>query len=193
MIRPVRVSAPAETPVSLAEAKAHCRVTHSDDDAFITALIDAAVAHLDGYTGILGRCLVDQEWRQNYECWEWRFRLPFPDVSAVTVTYQDTDNSAQTVASSGLEIIEDALGAMIVFNDAFEAPALYTDAVAPIAVVFTAGFGAASAVPEPIKAAVRLLVGHWYENRESISAGPGLSELPMSVQSLVTPYRRGII
>lgn len=47
-LSPVRTAAPAELPITLAEAKAHCRVDYTDDDAFITSLIGAAVSHLDG-------------------------------------------------------------------------------------------------------------------------------------------------
>ena len=64
MHRPVLVTPPAETPVSRTEAKAHLRVDGTGDDDLIDGLIDAAVAHLDGYTGILGRCMVTQTWRQ---------------------------------------------------------------------------------------------------------------------------------
>ncbi|MCW5861278.1 MAG: head-tail connector protein, partial [Caldilineales bacterium] len=35
---------------------------------------------------------------------------------------------------------------------------------------FEAGYGAASAVPTRYKQALKLLVGHWYENREAILA-----------------------
>lgn len=38
-----------------------------------------------------------------------------------------------------------------------------------------------------IKAACLLLIGHLYENRESVTAGT-MVELPMSVQYLIAPY-----
>ena len=50
-------------PVDLARAKAHLNVFHDDDDAVISALIDAATAHLDGPDGWLGRALEEQVWK----------------------------------------------------------------------------------------------------------------------------------
>lgn len=158
MIRPVQTSAPAVDPVSLADVKSHLRVLHTDDDAMIASLISAAVADLDGYAGTLGRCMVNQEWRQDFKEWEWRFRLPFPNVSAATITYQDENDATQTVAADQFEIIEMHRGAEIVFKDAFEEPSTYDDAVAPISVTFTAGYGAASDVPQDIKIAIWLMV-----------------------------------
>jgi hypothetical protein len=40
---------------------------------------------------------------------------------------------------------------------------------------------------EDIKLAALLLIAHWYENRESVSA-EGLAPLPMGVDLLLTPY-----
>lgn len=65
MLAPVRVTPPAEPPVSLEEAKAHLRVDFGDDDLYVAGLIEAATAHLDGWSGILGRALVTQTWRQD--------------------------------------------------------------------------------------------------------------------------------
>ena len=43
-------------------------------------------------------------------------------------------------------------------------------------------------MPEPIRAAMRLLIGHLYEHRESVTEGR-LEETPMAVKSLLWPYR----
>lgn len=57
-----RVSGPAEEPVTLAEAKRHLREfsTVTDNDADITALIQAAREWVEEYTG---RALFEQQWR----------------------------------------------------------------------------------------------------------------------------------
>lgn len=190
MIRPIRVTAPTDRPVSVEDVRMNSYVDHYDDDPLLDVLIDAAVSHLDGYTGTLGRCMVNQSWRQDYHDWAWRFRLPFPDVSSVTITYQDTDNATQTVSSDDYEIIDDAQGSAVVFRDTFLEPSLYGDMVAPITVTMTVGYGTAADVPEPLKAAIKLMVGHWYHNREATGSAEAL---PYGFDMLIAPYRRGVV
>lgn len=195
MLKPVRTSAPSTAPVSVADAKAHCDVTYSDDDDLFTALIEAATAHLDGWTGILGRCLVTQSWQVSFYDWpaSGDIRLPFPDVSAITsVKYYDTDNAEQTVSSSLYELIEDERGAIVRFLDSFTSPSVYDDRTDAVNIVFVAGYGAASAVPGAITTAIKMMVANWYETREATTPQQ-MTEVPMGAQMLLAPYRRGLI
>lgn len=103
-MKPVLTDVPALRPVSLAEAKAHLRVDFSDDDTLISALIDAATAHIDGYTGILARALVTQTWRQDFCDWpgDRVLRLPLAPVASVeSVKYFDAANVETTVSNPG--------------------------------------------------------------------------------------------
>uniref|UniRef100_UPI002AFFC390 head-tail connector protein n=1 Tax=Hoeflea sp. TaxID=1940281 RepID=UPI002AFFC390 len=84
MHRPVLVTPPAILPVSLAEARLHLRVDEDADDTLITSLIGAAVDHLDGWTGILGQCLVEQEWRQDFDAFASCLSLPLGPVTSIT-------------------------------------------------------------------------------------------------------------
>jgi uncharacterized phiE125 gp8 family phage protein len=43
-------------------------------------------------------------------------------------------------------------------------------------------------VPEPIRQAMLLLVGHWYEHREQASPA-SIEQIPVAAQSLLAPYR----
>jgi uncharacterized phiE125 gp8 family phage protein len=56
---------------------------------------------------------------------------------------------------------------------------------------FVAGFGSAgTTVPQPIRQAILMLVGHYYENREAILAtGAMPKEVPLGVDSLLWPKR----
>jgi uncharacterized phiE125 gp8 family phage protein len=42
--------------------------------------------------------------------------------------------------------------------------------------------------PESIRNAIKMLAGHWYENREN-SAADQLHEVPMDAKQLLYPYR----
>ena len=198
MLRPVLVAVPAAPVVSTDEIKAHCHVDYSDDDALLDRFVAAATAHLDGWTGILGRCLINQDWRQDH--WYWPtcryLRLPFPDVSKVIVNYYDVDNVKQTVDGSLYDLMEDESGSKIWFKDAFTYPTIYYNRRDGLQVTVTAGYGAsASDVPEAIRQAVMLLAGHWYENREAVVLGRIMAptELPFAVSALIEPYRRRVL
>ena len=49
--------------------------------------------------------------------------------------------------------------------------------------------GDALVLDDDITAAMLLLIGHWYTNRESVVVGTITSELPMAVEALISPYR----
>jgi uncharacterized phiE125 gp8 family phage protein len=180
MLAPVRTVPPATTPVSLSEAKAHLRVDHADEDAFITSLVAAATEHLDGWSGVLGRALITQTWRQDFAEWEDALRLPLLPVQSATVTYVDRDGATQTLASSEWVLLADGAGAFI--SPVGEWPEGST-----IKVTFVAGYGNAAAVPAPLKAAILMMVSGLYENREDKVRGMAENRV---VAALIAPYRR---
>lgn len=187
MLSPIRTSAPATTPVSLTEVKAHCRVDDTSSDAVLTALLNAAVDHLDGWTGILGRALVTQTWRQDFASFGC-LRLPLGPVASISeVTYFDADNAEQTLSTDVYTLRSDAIGTYVDLKPSQSWPSTYARADA-VSVTYVAGTAAAD-VPAAIKAAIMLLVSHWNEHREAAIEG-GVSELPMGVAALIAPYRR---
>lgn len=190
MLRPTLITPPADLPVALEEFKAQAVIDYDDDDTLANTLLTAAAAHLDGYTGILGRCMVSQGWAQGYQDWAWRLRLPFPDVSEVSVSYRDADGAVQSVDSSLFEVVEGAGGPWVCFKDAFTDPSLDDDRAAPVTVSFTAGYGAASEVPAPLKVAVMMLAAHWYASREAVSTGANPATVPLGFDAIIAPYRR---
>ncbi|MBA3576189.1 MAG: phage head-tail connector protein [Sphingomonas sp.] len=175
--------------MSLVEAKLHLGVTSADDDDLISTFIKAATGYLDGYSGILGRCLITQTWELTLD----RFpssevKIPIgPLQSIVSVKYDDADGIEQTVAPADYDAdIVSADGWVLPIDVAW--PSTY-DAVNAVRIRFVAGYGAAADVPAPLKVAILLMVGHWYANREAVGVG-SLAELPMGAAALLAPYRR---
>lgn len=184
---------PALEPVTLTEAKAHLRVTHSSEDTLITALVVAARQHVENY---LNRAIVTQtltyKFRQFPEC---RIVLPRPPLQyVVSVTYYDADNASQTVSSSDY-IVHNPTETYghIELAAASTWPSVYSrdDAVS---VRYVAGYpdtGSPTAgvggVPQAIKQAILLVVGDLFENREA-QAEKALAE-NRTVIALLAPYR----
>lgn len=191
MLKPVQTAPPGTNPVSLAEAKAHVRFEEADDDTLITALIGAATTHLDGWSGVLGLALMPQNWRQDYACFASRMSLPFGPVQSITsIQYFDFDGVLQTVPDTDYILYEDSLSPYVCLAPGASWPGSLQTRANAVQVLFVAGYADAAAVPLPIKQAILLLVGHWYENREAVNIGNITSELPLAVASLIAPYRR---
>jgi uncharacterized phiE125 gp8 family phage protein len=190
MLAPVRTVAPVELPLSLADAKAHLRVDHSDEDELISGLIDAATAHIDGYSGILGRALITQTWAVEFPTFSSRLDLPLGPLQSAIIQYYDSTNVLQTLATSVYAVLTDGLGPYVSLKYNQQWPQTYTrdDAVK---VTWVAGYGATPAsVPAAIRSAMLLLIAHWYDNRAAVNVGNITSELPLAAAALLAPYRR---
>jgi uncharacterized phiE125 gp8 family phage protein len=186
-LAPVLVTPPAVLPVSLQEVKAQARVDGADEDGLILDHIRAAVAHLDGWSGILGRCLVTQVWNQSLDGFpaDGTIRLPFPDVTAAVITYRDPAGQVQTLTTGWVLAADDA-GSFVSLSEGASWPAT---AVRPDAVTvrMTAGYGTAAAVPAALKLAIRVKAAAMYQQREGEGA-----ESPM-FDALIAPYRRALV
>ena len=151
MLAPVRTVAPANMPVTLSEAKAHLRVDHDDQDDLLIAQIKAATAYLDGYAGILGRALTTQTWRQDFSGFADCLPLPVsPVIAIVSISYFNASNVQQVLDAGVYGLFADARGAHVALQPGQSWPATFTRSDA-VAITFTAGYGAAADVPEPIR------------------------------------------
>lgn len=168
--------------VSLEEAKAHLRELSDDHDALIENLIKAATSHMDGAKGVLGRCLLEQRWSVSWPEFSDELFLPLaPVVSVDAVRYVDVDGAVQTVNEDVYTVLVTD-GAVIQSADW---PA--TDRrPGAVTVEFTAGYGLSADVPQPIKQAMLLLIGHWFHTREA--AGASTQSSPYAVEALLLPY-----
>ena len=180
------VTPPSEEPITLAELKTHLRVDTSDDDTYITALGAAARAWCEGFCN---RQFVSATY-------DWRIDkfgellVPKPDLVSVTsIKYIDTDGAEQTVSSSIYDVdIDQAPGRIRLAYDK-SWPDDRRATTNAVTVRFVAGYGAAAAVPETLKAAIKLLVGHLYEHREAVTLGHLSRSLQYGLERLLWPYK----
>lgn len=186
-----QTSAPAVEPLSLDEAKLHLRVDIGDDNELITALIVAARQYVEGATN---RALISQTWRLSLDYWPYAncIRLPKPPLQSVTsLVYLDEDGNQTTWDASNYIVDTDSEPGRLVLADDASWPSLTLYPSNPIRVTYVAGYGdEGSDVPEHLRLALKLLIGHWYENREAIvSTGAVPKEIPLAVESLINLHR----
>jgi phage conserved hypothetical protein, phiE125 gp8 family len=87
--------------VSLAEARAQCRVTHSLDDAQLAGLITDAREWAQGYTR---RLFMPQTWDYRLHCFTNAIALPVGPVQSISsITYYDTSNVQQTLSAEAYD------------------------------------------------------------------------------------------
>ena len=173
------ITPPTEEPISLSEAKAHLRVDVSDEDTLIRELISVARRSVEVRTG---RALITQSWAMTLpEAPSAPIVLPRQPATAITSVSVIGIGGARTPLSTGLYRLETAEPSRLLPQGAWPS-------CAGAEVVFSAGYGAASDVPEDLRQAVRLLLAHFYERRE-LAESDRFSAVPDALDGLLAPYR----
>jgi uncharacterized phiE125 gp8 family phage protein len=189
----VETVAPVVEPVTLTEAKAHCRIDSTDSDTILATMITAARQWCETYCQ---RSLVQRTYRADVPYFASVYDLPMkPLASLSSVKYYNSDSpQALTELDSTYYNADTGRGMIYLDADSGNLPshAVRHDAVQ---ITFVAGYAPgtgspidhAENVPAAIKAAILLQVGDLFENRER-STQLNIKELP-TVNMLLAPYR----
>ena len=185
-------TAPADKPLTLNELSDHlCIIDDPTFDTHLDLLISAATSWAEQH---LMRKLITQTWYAYFD----RFpagplNVPFGTLQSVTaLKYTDIDDAELTLSSANYYVDTDSVPGRIVLKDSEEWPTVTLNPKNPIEIEFVTGYGSSeTAVPEDIKHALKMLIGHWHENRESvvITNMINVHDLPYAVQSLLFPHR----
>ncbi len=167
-------------PVSLAEAKKHLDVARDDQDDMIAGMITAAREWVESYTGL---SFDGDAVTQTFRCFRAGITLlvwPADDDAEVTVAYLNT--AGEPVAVTGARLWRAAKPARLLPPLGGTWP---TDADGSIAVTV-------SGVPFSLKAAMLLMIGDLYANRESAIVGTIYANTG-AIENLCHPYRMPVI
>lgn len=185
----IKTVQPTTEPVSLAEAQLHLRLDTEGsppshpDDTLVETLISASRENAEQYTGVT---IATASYEMQSFVDKDNIKLQtFPVNSIESVTYVDEDDVTQTVEPSNYSI-----------NNFFRPARLYfkgTAARFELTVRFTAGYTDGQSpntfpTPAGVKAAILLMLGNLYENRETVSSMQSY-ERPQSATYLLTPHR----
>lgn len=185
--RLTEITSPPEQPITRTEAKQHLKVEESDDDALIDSLIAAATRHAEMFTR---RAFVTQVWDMFFDGFPFgrnNFIVPkSPLISLDSIKYLDRADVLQTMPTADFTVdVGETVPARV---SLVEAVNRWPDTLAQanaVTVRFTAGYGAKEAVPDTLKAAMKLMIGNWYENRESVIVGSPANVVPDTVEALL--------
>jgi len=190
--KPELVTAPASSLLSLEEVKQYLRIESddTDEDLALNSMIGAAVSSLDGYSGLLGRALLTQSWRQSFDSFPEDGRLP---IALGTVQNVDTLDYVDDLGSSrtfdAWHLVNELIGPALVLQDSATWPStvIRPDAVT---VTWTAGYGESpDDVPDQFRVAALQIIGHWYSNREAVTHGSQAVEVPWGLRQIIASMR----
>lgn len=163
---PYIITPPASLPVTLTDMKAHLRTVHDDDDADIEAKIAGAVATLDAWGGMLGRCIMPQTWAIDVTG-PGPHLLPFPEA---------TDATAEGVSGSlAVTLTRGARGPCATVVDA--------EADEPLVIQFDSGMSA-ERLPV-VQTIIKLMVQREFD----ALSGPDYDAMTRTIESLVNTVR----
>jgi len=202
-------------PITPADAKAFCRVDLTDDDPLIVSLIASARRRVEKETGL---ALKTQTWQAVYDTWPdqsgpglstpwWDgvqegplsaliptgiIEIPKRPFQAVTTMQLLDAYGALTTVDPTIYFTEwsDYKGA-IVRKLGSTWPILVLSPRGAIQITFTCGFDASpySGVPDDLLTAMRILVKHWYDNREMVMEGR-TTPVPHQYEDLINGWRQ---
>lgn len=178
---------PTGEPITAEEQKTWSRITDSAEDAHIETLITGARVHVEQY---LGRALMAQTLVAKWDCWPSAFVLERPPVQSITsIQYIDVDGVTRTVSSANYYADLDSTPPRVIAKESYSWPTLQSGRPNAVIATYVAGYASANDVPRPIRMGISMLVDHWYENRGPVLVGSILADMPLSVESLLAPYR----
>lgn len=183
--------------VTLAEAKQHCRVDISDDDALIQAYINAAVDYVSGRTGISLGLTKHTVLYSSFPSGKDPIVPPYPNS---TIHGSPTDTFISYIATDGnTKILTLGAGGLGIITDTNPSPYIPTSGAWPTdyaftgsdssyirLTYFTSGNGTYFSAGPQCKLAVLMLVAHWYTAREPVTTG-------LSSQNNTVPYTLDVL
>lgn len=190
---PKKTVAAANLPVTLDEAKAHCRVTFNDDDDLITQLIKAATHELETRTQ---RTLCETTYTEVLDNFpEAGIKLAMPPLLSVqSIVYFD-ETGAQLTLSSNDYIVDTHSEPGWVFCVPDKQWPATQNRINAVTITYKAGYlagGTATqqrdAVPRDLRAWLLIRIATLYENRESVSFASAPFNIT-ALDSLWQPYR----
>lgn len=173
-------------PLTIAEAREHIQITHTDDDNYIQSLIKAARAVVEGYTG---RALIQRTVAVDFDSNEAQspLELPLGKLQSVSsFAYYDVEGNSTAVTSTDYYIASTNPGRLVAKNAGWNVQRNWK----AITVTYVAGYGStASSVPDDLRHGLKIILADLWENAASDAPMHDPYPIPRAAKLLLAPYR----
>ena len=172
--------------VTLATAKSHLRVEHSTDDTLITTLISVAQDLVEGYTGAFLQTTTGHFYFDSFDEFINLHAGPRLNINTETdgVTYMNDQDVRTTIPAIDYQIEGVGYPARLRM---MSIPTDINDELNAVRVDVTCGYTNDDR-PDALIAAMLLIIGHLYENRQDVGQFKTF-ETPLASRYLMEPYR----
>lgn len=173
MVDLITITAPTTEPVTTAEAKIHCRVTHSSDDTYIDELVAVARKVVETRTGFR---LFDQTTELRADSFSadglvnprkksvLSLRVA-PIIAVTSIKYDDTADAEQTLDSGSYWSDLLSVPARVQVKNSWPST---EKKIGAIRIRLNTGWASVDNIPEHFKLAIKMLVSHYYFNRTAV-------------------------
>lgn len=182
----------AYAPITVDEMLYHLKVDAADttERAYVESLMQAAQEHL---CNILDMRMGETNVELIYDAADMlnlqfiRDLSPYPFLSFTGIKVLGSDGVTYTDAPTSSYLVEqghDETRIRIV------TPLVYTGTYAVVKVLYKVGYTSTVLPPKNLLAAIKMLTGHWYENRTPVVTGTMVNEVPFSVDMVIKSLKR---
>lgn len=178
------ISKSFDSVMTLATAKEHLSLLDTNKDSVVTACKNAAIAWAETRTE---RVITESVYEIRIEPDDVTIVLPLPDFIKIT--------KLETVTAGVKTVVYNEAGPVgnlsdYITVDDFPNPAEITVTTDNIAddvdyLIITASFGMGASVPEDISQAIKLLLGHFFQNPNEVVTGTIATQVPMGAEVIL--------
>jgi uncharacterized phiE125 gp8 family phage protein len=157
------------------------------EDTLISGLIQAAREYCEAITRRALATQTIKAFLDNFPCRDY-IELPRPPLQSVTsVKYKDSAGTETIMAlTTGYLVDSESNIGRIVLPYGVPWPSATLYPINPIRVEYVAGYYASNPIPETIRQAMLLLIGHWFVHRDEKEA-----DVPDAVGRLLNQWKAG--
>jgi len=181
---------PTTEPVTVAEAAQQCRLTASDlaADTNLTAELQRLIVAARKYAeGVVGKSLAEKTVTAVCDSFPTSgiIKLPVSPITSLdSFTYKDEDGNSTDI--SDLVIVDDySFPSRLILKSSESWPTETLYDVNPITIVYVT----ADTTTGNIKAAMLLMIAHWFDNRAEVVTGQESFSIPFGAEALLGQER----